>query len=65
MEAGTQLEIRFEDGRIEIEPAPLEVHLVKKRSLTVAMPAKAAGSLTAEQVEQTRQRLREERGARR
>ncbi len=65
LEAGAELEIRFEDGRIEIEPTALDVKLVKKGSLTVAVPAKPAGTLTGEDVEKTRQRLREERGGRR
>ena len=60
--AGATLDVRFEDGRIEIEAAPLEVRLVKKGRLTIAVPARATGILTAEQVEQTRQRLRTERG---
>ena len=65
LEAGAELEIRFEDGRIEIEPTTLDVKLVKKGSLTVAVPAKPVGPLTAEDVEQTRHRLRGERGGRR
>lgn len=65
LEAGSELEIRLEDGHIEIAPAPLDVRLVKKGSLTVAVPVKPVGALTAEDVEQTRHRLRRERGVKR
>ena len=64
LEAGAELEIRFEDGHIEIAPAPLDVKLVKKGSLTVAVPVKPVGTLTTEEVEQTRHRLRGQRGGR-
>jgi AbrB family looped-hinge helix DNA binding protein len=39
---GSELTIRVADGRIEIEPAPLDVRLVKKGSLTVAVPRDGA-----------------------
>ena len=65
LESGAELEIRFEDGRIEIEPTPLEVKLVKKGSLTVAVPVRPIPRLTAADVEQTRHRLRAERGGKR
>lgn len=65
LEAGAELEIRFEDGRIEIEPTPLDVKLMKKGSLTVAVPAKPVGTLTTGKVEQTRHRLRGGRDGRR
>jgi AbrB family looped-hinge helix DNA binding protein len=59
---GSELEIRVADGRIEIEPAPLEVRLVKRGSLTVAVPQKRVPHLTGEVVRQTLDRLRR-RGA--
>ncbi len=59
---GAELEIRFADGRIEIEPAPLEVRLVKRGSLTVAVPRKRVPPLTEEVVRETLGRLRR-RGA--
>jgi len=65
LEAGSELEIRLEDGHIEIMPAPLEVKLVKKGSLMVAVPARPVGALTEADVEQTRHRLRRERGGKR
>ncbi len=58
------VEVRWRDGRIEIEPAPLPVKLVRKGRLVVAVPARGADTLTAEAVERTRKALRRERGAR-
>ena len=55
---GSELTIRVADGRIEIEPAPLEVRLVKRGSLTVAVPRKRTAPLTADTVDRTLDRLR-------
>jgi AbrB family looped-hinge helix DNA binding protein len=55
---GAELSIRVADGRIEIEPAPLEVRLVKRGSLTVAVPRKEVVPLTPDDVERTLDRLR-------
>ena len=55
---GSELTIRVADGRIEIEPAPLEVRLVQRGSLTVAVPRKRVAPLTPEAVERTLDRLR-------
>lgn len=55
---GSELTIRVADGRIEIEPAPLEVRLVKKGALTVAVPSKRVAPLTGEVVGQTIDHLR-------
>jgi AbrB family looped-hinge helix DNA binding protein len=59
---GSELTIRVADGRIEIEPAPLEVRLVKRGSLTVAVPRKRVPPLTPEAVGQTLDRLRRRGG---
>ncbi len=56
--AGAELEIRVSDGRIEIEPAPLDVKLVKRGSLTVAVPRERVPPLSDETVRATRDRLR-------
>ena len=56
--AGAELDIRVADGRIEIEPAPLEVKLVKRGSLTVAVPGERVPPLSDEMVRATRDRLR-------
>ena len=55
---GSELTIRVADGRIEIEPAPLEVRLVKRGSLTVAVPRKRTTPLTEDAVDRTLDRLR-------
>ncbi len=55
---GSELTIRVADGRIEIEPAPLEVRLVKRGRLTVAVPRNRVPPLTDEIVGRTLDRLR-------
>ena len=59
---GAELEIRVADGRIEIEPAPLEVRLAKKGALTVAVPRKKVPSLSAGVVKRTLGGLRRRGG---
>ena len=61
LKPGMPLEIRLREGRIEIEPAPLEVTFKRRRRLLVAVPRKAVGRLMSETVEETRRRLRHER----
>jgi AbrB family looped-hinge helix DNA binding protein len=58
---GMPLEVRWRDGRIEIEPEPLAVRLVRKGRLTVAVPSGSAPALRGETVESTRRKLRRER----
>ena len=58
---GMAVDVRWWDGHIEIEPAPLPVALVQKGRLLVAVPQQPVGTLTAEGVEQTRQALHDER----
>ncbi len=55
------LDVRWNDGRIEIEPQPLPVKLVREGQLLVAIPETAIGPLTTETVEETRQTLVRER----
>jgi AbrB family looped-hinge helix DNA binding protein len=59
---GTDLEIRATDGRIEIEPVPLAVKLVRRGRLTVAVPTPPAPPLTQDEVAATLRALRR-RGA--
>ena len=59
---GAELEIRVRDGRIEIEPAPLEVKLVKKGRLTVAVPLKRMPALTQAEVARSLAALRRRGG---
>lgn len=59
--AGEELEVAYRDGRVEIDPVPSRVELVRKGSLLVAS-APGAGKLTHKQVNETIQKLRERRG---
>lgn len=62
LKPGTPLEVRWHDGRVEIEPAPTPVKLVRQGALVVAVPeGRPPGALRAETVEHTRRRLRRER----
>ena len=58
---GTVLDIRWRDGCIEIEPAPLPVELTRKGRLLVATPKQEVDPLTADRVEETRQTIQQER----
>lgn len=60
---GALLNVRWRDGRIEIEPAPAAVQLQRRGRLLVAVPRKKLAPLTAESVEQTRERLLEDRSS--
>jgi AbrB family looped-hinge helix DNA binding protein len=53
-----QVEITERDGRIEIEPAPTEVGLVREGSVLVARPDCALPPLTDEIVRETLDRVR-------
>ena len=61
LKTGAPLEIHVREGRIEIEPLPLQVKLVRKGRLIVAVPREAPGALTAETVEATREAIHQER----
>jgi AbrB family looped-hinge helix DNA binding protein len=61
LKPGTPLEVRVRDGRIEIEPAPLPVKLVRHGRWLVAVPKRRVGTLREETVRQTRDALRTER----
>jgi AbrB family looped-hinge helix DNA binding protein len=56
---GMPLAITFHEGRIEIEPAPRAIELVRRGSFRVAAPIEPAEVLTAATVERIRQELRE------
>ena len=62
---GMPLDVRLREGRIEIEPAPLPVKLVRKGKLLVAVAARDVPALTSETVERTRRAIRRERAGRR
>jgi len=48
---GMPLEVRWENGKIAITPAPLPVTLERKGRLLVAVPSKETPHLTADSVE--------------
>ncbi len=60
---GTPLEVRWRDGRIEIEPVPASVRLERRGRLLVAVPRKKLPKLTPETVEQTRAKLLDDRAS--
>ncbi len=64
LKPGMPLEVRWREGRIEIEAAPLPVKLVHKGRLLVAVPRKDLTPLKAETVERTRIKLRRDRSSR-
>lgn len=57
----TPLEIRYRDGRVEIEPAPVEMRIEMRGKVAVAVPSEPVTPLTAEEVERVREEIREER----
>jgi AbrB family looped-hinge helix DNA binding protein len=61
---GAALEIRATDGRIEIEAAPLDVKLVKRGRLTVAVPVRPVPPLSQAEVAATMRALRRRGGGR-
>ncbi len=62
IQPGTPLEVRFRDGRIEIEPVPIEVSVEMVGGVAVASSREPVPVLPAEVVRSTRDRLRDERG---
>jgi len=61
LKPGMPLDVKLEQGRIEITPAPLPVKLQRKGRLLVAVPGKTVHPLTSETVERTRATLHRER----
>lgn len=55
---GQPLEVSLHDGRVEIEPAPVPVRIEARGRVAVAVPEEPLPTLTAGEVETTRQRLR-------
>lgn len=58
LEAASEVEIRAIDGRIEMEPAPLEVRLERKGGVLVAVPLRPVPAMTAAVVDGTIASLR-------
>ena len=63
LKPGMPLDVRFRDGRVEIEPAPLPVRLVRRGRMLTARPVGSTPPLTAEAVEETRRSLRRGRSS--
>ncbi len=59
---GSEVEIRAVEGRVEIEPAPLEVTLERRGRLVVAVPRTPVGKLTVAEVNRTLEEVRGPRG---
>lgn len=55
---GMPLEIRFRNGRVEIEPATRAVRIVKKGKIYVAEPLEPSEPLTQEIVRETQEAIR-------
>lgn len=55
---GTRLRFRVREGRVEIEPVPLNVALERRGSAVVAIPRGEQPVLTTAEVEETTARLR-------
>ena len=58
LQPGQELEVRVGDGKLEIEPAPTPMRLVRRGKGVVAVPVKRLPTLTAEQVRDTLERVR-------
>jgi AbrB family looped-hinge helix DNA binding protein len=58
---GMRLEITVRDGRIEIEPAPRDVRIVRRDGLAVAEPVGPVEPLSEEKVRRVRDETREQR----
>ena len=53
LEPGTEVELRVVAGRVEIEPAPLDIELERRGKLVVAVPRQSPPALTESEVEET------------
>ena len=58
---GSEIEIRVSDGRIEMEPAPLEVRTEKRGGLVVAVPSVPVPEMSRATVDETIDTLRTNR----
>ena len=54
---GMALVVTFRDGKVEIEPEPRSVGLVRRRTLLVAVPEEPGEFLSSDTVEATRDDL--------
>lgn len=61
LRSGMELDVRWHDGRIEIEPVAVPIRLRRQGRLLVAFPEEDIEQLTADTVEATRRALADER----
>ncbi len=61
LQAGSELEVRIENGVIQLEPIARPVKFKVKGHLLVATRPEGSGTLTGEMVEATRESIRGER----
>ncbi len=59
---GTDLRVTLRDGRVEIEPEPVEIKVVRKGLVSVAVPVKPVPPLTHEMVQRLIEEDRQSRG---
>jgi len=59
---GMTLRITVQEGKVEIEPLPLEVRIVQQGPLWIAVPAEAGPALSGATVDQVLRKVREARG---
>jgi AbrB family looped-hinge helix DNA binding protein len=62
LEPGMPLELRIEGGAVVIEPSPLPVTMERRGRFVVARASVPVPELTERTVQETRERLRSERG---
>jgi len=55
---GQEIEISVRNGRIEIEPVPADIRLVKRKGLLVAQTSASPPPLTADDVRDTLEHVR-------
>ncbi len=53
LDPGTEVELRVVAGRVEIEPAPLDIELERRGKLVVAVPRQSQPALIESEVEET------------
>lgn len=58
LQPGQVLELEVSDGRLQVEVAPVDIRLVRRRNGPVAVPDEKLPTLTADIVRQTLERIR-------
>jgi AbrB family looped-hinge helix DNA binding protein len=58
LKPGSALVVKYEDGRIEIEPEPVAIRIVRKGPISVAVPAGPIEALRASTVEKVLDEIR-------